>query len=168
MNWEAAGAIGEIVGAAAVVLTLAYLALQIRQSNKAARIAARLETTRQYADFLDGLFTDPNLARVFREGGEGQALNEIDDDISNGSADHDDLDPGTVDLRSLILLKNLLPDIGGPLTGCALSPLGPGSKIRPVSDQRLVECCLISTHRMRRAKEMPARLDFGKGIESNF
>lgn len=81
MNWEAAGAIGEIVGAAAVVLTLAYLALQIRQSNKAARIAARLETTRQYADFLDGLLTDPDLARVFREGGEGQALNETDDDI---------------------------------------------------------------------------------------
>lgn len=34
MNWEAIGAISEIVGALAVVVTLAYLAVQIRQSNK--------------------------------------------------------------------------------------------------------------------------------------
>jgi hypothetical protein len=35
MNWEALGAIGEIVGAIAVVLTLGYLALQIRQNTNA-------------------------------------------------------------------------------------------------------------------------------------
>ena len=34
MNWDAVGAIGEIVGALAVVLTLGYLAMQIRQTNK--------------------------------------------------------------------------------------------------------------------------------------
>ena len=33
MNWDAIGAIGEIVGATATVLTLAYLALQIRQTR---------------------------------------------------------------------------------------------------------------------------------------
>jgi len=33
MNWDAIGAIGELVGAMAVVGTLAYLALQIRQAN---------------------------------------------------------------------------------------------------------------------------------------
>jgi hypothetical protein len=34
MNWDAIGAIGEVVGAAAVVLTLFYLAVQIRQSTR--------------------------------------------------------------------------------------------------------------------------------------
>ena len=34
MNWDAIGAIGEVVGAFAVVATLAYLAAQIRQNNK--------------------------------------------------------------------------------------------------------------------------------------
>lgn len=34
MNWDAIGAIGEIVGATAVVLTLAYLAIQIRQTRE--------------------------------------------------------------------------------------------------------------------------------------
>jgi hypothetical protein len=35
MNWQAIGAVGEILGALAVVLTLAYLAVQIRESRKA-------------------------------------------------------------------------------------------------------------------------------------
>ena len=35
MNWEAIGAIGEIVGALAVVLTLAYLALQVTTAKRA-------------------------------------------------------------------------------------------------------------------------------------
>ena len=33
MNWDAIGAIGELLGAVAVVLTLGYLAAQIRQSE---------------------------------------------------------------------------------------------------------------------------------------
>ena len=37
MNWEAVGAIGEIIGAVAVVVTLVYLSIQIRQSNREAR-----------------------------------------------------------------------------------------------------------------------------------
>jgi hypothetical protein len=34
MNWEALGAIAELIGAIAVILTLAYLAVQIRQNNR--------------------------------------------------------------------------------------------------------------------------------------
>jgi hypothetical protein len=44
VNWEAIGAIGEILGAAGVIITLGYLALQLRRSNKQAR-AATLQTT---------------------------------------------------------------------------------------------------------------------------
>jgi hypothetical protein len=35
MNWEAIGAVGEILGAIAVLITLGYLAVQIRQSTRA-------------------------------------------------------------------------------------------------------------------------------------
>ena len=38
MNWEALGAIGEIVGAVAVVVTLGYLAVQIRQNTRSAKV----------------------------------------------------------------------------------------------------------------------------------
>jgi hypothetical protein len=41
MNWEALGAIGEVVGAIAVVLTLGYLAVQIRQNTKSVRSSTR-------------------------------------------------------------------------------------------------------------------------------
>ncbi len=34
MNWEAIGAIGEFVGGLAVVLTLIYIAFQVRQSSR--------------------------------------------------------------------------------------------------------------------------------------
>ena len=34
MNWDAIGALGEVAGAVAVVLTLVYLAKQIHHSNK--------------------------------------------------------------------------------------------------------------------------------------
>ena len=40
MNWEAIGAVGEIVGACAVLVTLVYPALQIRQNTTQARAAS--------------------------------------------------------------------------------------------------------------------------------
>jgi hypothetical protein len=39
MNWDAIGAIGEIIGASAVVVSLVYLATQIRVQNTESRIA---------------------------------------------------------------------------------------------------------------------------------
>ena len=37
MNWDAIGAVGEIIGAIGVILTLFYLAFQIRQNTKAVK-----------------------------------------------------------------------------------------------------------------------------------
>ena len=41
MNWEAIGALAELCGAAAVVATLVYLAVQIRQNNELRRSESR-------------------------------------------------------------------------------------------------------------------------------
>ena len=43
MNWDAIGAIGEILGALAVVLTLGYLAIQVKQNTHSMKVAAKLE-----------------------------------------------------------------------------------------------------------------------------
>jgi len=43
MNWEAIGAIGELVGAYAVLITLLFLAEQVRHSNHAMAESNRLE-----------------------------------------------------------------------------------------------------------------------------
>ena len=45
MSWEAIGAVGEIVGASAVIVTLIYLALQIKDSARAARSSAVTDAT---------------------------------------------------------------------------------------------------------------------------
>jgi hypothetical protein len=52
MNWEAIGAVGEIVGAVAVVITLAYLAIQVRQNNRMMQRQAHLDRVRHIADPL--------------------------------------------------------------------------------------------------------------------
>jgi hypothetical protein len=45
MNWEAVSAIGEIVGATAVVLSLLYLSVQVRHNTRVARASTRHEIT---------------------------------------------------------------------------------------------------------------------------
>ena len=42
MNWDAIGSIAEVIGALAVLITLAYLAVQVRQNSTQLREAARL------------------------------------------------------------------------------------------------------------------------------
>lgn len=53
MNWEAIGAIAEVVGAAGVIGSLIYLGIQIRQST-------RTEQARAFQDIFSG-FTAQNL-----------------------------------------------------------------------------------------------------------
>jgi hypothetical protein len=64
VNWEAAGAIGEIVGATAVVASLAYLALQIRAQNREARAASVHEVLQQYSNAVSRLH-EPELADIW-------------------------------------------------------------------------------------------------------
>ena len=77
MNWEAIGAIGEIVGSVAVLFTLVYLALQIRQNTLAMKADTFRGATEISSDFTQIMLNDLELAKVFRRGIEGIAsLNE--------------------------------------------------------------------------------------------
>jgi hypothetical protein len=64
MNWEAIGAIGEIVGALAVVVSLIYLATQIRVQNREARIAAVHDVVMGQRQSMQ-LFLEPGMAKDF-------------------------------------------------------------------------------------------------------
>ena len=61
MNWEAISAIGEIVGAVAVVVSLIYLASQIRTSSKATRATMYMGLHDSQAQFSYLLLSDPVL-----------------------------------------------------------------------------------------------------------
>jgi len=68
------GAIGEFVGSLAVIATLAYLALQIRQNTASNKVAAKLETTRQYADYIDFLLLNQGFLELNMKGMSGEEL----------------------------------------------------------------------------------------------
>jgi len=51
MNWDAIGAIGDFVGGVGVIVTLGYLAVQIRSSTKALRGQAQREIGRNITAF---------------------------------------------------------------------------------------------------------------------
>ena len=53
MNWEVIGVVAEVVGAIAIVVTLAYLAIQVRESSKTAKqIAVQANREQRIAMFL--------------------------------------------------------------------------------------------------------------------
>ena len=55
MNWEAIGAIGEVLGAAGVIITLGYLALQLRRSNEQAKASTLQSTLDSEIAFMSAL-----------------------------------------------------------------------------------------------------------------
>ena len=74
MNWEAIGAIGEILGAGGVIATLAYLAVQIRQNTKMARAATRQELAGQMQTLASDLVKVEGIADIFQKHIEGEEL----------------------------------------------------------------------------------------------
>ena len=68
MNWDAVGAIAESIGAIAVVGSLAFVGIQIRQSKKALKSAALREVLRDMAEATKPLSEDPSLSRIWWEG----------------------------------------------------------------------------------------------------
>ncbi len=55
MNWEALGAIGETLGALGVIVTLVYLAIQIRQNTQSMQEGRRLTLAQTYQMRADAL-----------------------------------------------------------------------------------------------------------------
>lgn len=76
MNWDAIGAVGEVAGAIAVVVTLVYLARQIRHSAEATRIAAYHQGQEQLWSMAATISTSPELANLL-----ASALDEGFDDL---------------------------------------------------------------------------------------
>jgi hypothetical protein len=76
MIWDIVGATGEWVGAIAVVVTLYYLARQIRLSNLQAQAAARYSFLEAYGQAATAISASTQASSVYRRG----LMNELDDD----------------------------------------------------------------------------------------
>ena len=68
MNWEATGAIGEIIGAAAVVISLVYLASQIRISNRASKQATEQHMLDNVRIWLGRISDSDTLSAIWMRG----------------------------------------------------------------------------------------------------
>ncbi|NKB98270.1 MAG: hypothetical protein GKR90_07220 [Pseudomonadales bacterium] len=68
MNWDAIGAAGEIIGAAAVVVSLSYLAIQIRTSNRAVKQAASREIMDEIFNWYGQISNDVTISDLWLRG----------------------------------------------------------------------------------------------------
>jgi hypothetical protein len=79
MSLEDLGNIGEFVAAAAVIVSLIYLAVQIRQNTRSVRAAALQDVIGGGASFVRDVYRDPELARIWFSGSDDfQSVTGID------------------------------------------------------------------------------------------
>lgn len=66
MNWDAIGAIGEILGAAAVFASLIYLAVQTKQNTRALKSAAFHQIRSSFSEVSLAVVQDPSLVSLLQ------------------------------------------------------------------------------------------------------
>ena len=64
MNWDAIGAVGEILGALAVFVTLVYLAIQIRHAREQARVSVQQLRNSTFRDIFLAVAQNPQITAV--------------------------------------------------------------------------------------------------------
>ena len=86
MNWEAVGAMGEIVGAIAVLATLYYLSGQIRVNSRQIERAndyqiaqSILGTNGLYVQIWQPIMQDGELAEIYLKGIQDQPMSEVEE-----------------------------------------------------------------------------------------
>ena len=77
MNWDALGAIGEVIGPLALFLTLGYLAVQIRQNTKAVRASALDSSVNAVNAVRVAMIENVEVTALYRKGLENP--DELDD-----------------------------------------------------------------------------------------
>ena len=68
MNWDAISAISQLVGSIAVVVSVLYLAVQLRSSTRVARVAAQDAAAAALRDVTKPFMENAELGRVWRVG----------------------------------------------------------------------------------------------------
>ena len=89
MNWEVLSTLAEVIGAAAVVVSLIYLGVQIRQNTrqveeqaKGQRFAVLGVLGDQWRGFRSNVTSDPRAANIWRRGNEDLSQLEADERVS--------------------------------------------------------------------------------------
>jgi hypothetical protein len=74
MNWEAIGTVAEVIGAVAVVLSLIYVAAQIKHNTEVSRAHSINQINSQYGALMSQIALNEDLARIYRKATQGLDL----------------------------------------------------------------------------------------------
>ena len=78
VNWEAVSAIGQIVGALAVAISLIYVATEVRSSARATREASMRSVSESYTRWIQQLSAHPELRELYYRGIDFDSLEGAD------------------------------------------------------------------------------------------
>jgi hypothetical protein len=73
MNWDAVGAVAELLGAVGVILSLVYLAAQIKQNTRASRASTIQQWAVTSSVEKQSVIGDAEFAKILVEGGSESA-----------------------------------------------------------------------------------------------
>jgi hypothetical protein len=68
MNWEAISAVGQIVGAAGVIISVIYLALQVRSNARQTRLASMRSMSDAFNQWLQSLAENAEFGDLYYRG----------------------------------------------------------------------------------------------------
>ena len=114
MNWEAIGVITEIIGVIVVVITLAYLAVQLRQNNELLRSESRQALV---SNDLTSLSNNIDHADIFERYVSGSELSATDQlrlsfmfalDLRNREFEYFQFTNGILDEESWLTYRNVI------------------------------------------------------------
>jgi hypothetical protein len=71
LNWEAVSALAEVFGVVLVVVTLLYLAVEVRQNTQQSRREAQRDLVQELGQLSLAVATNGELARILQEGASG-------------------------------------------------------------------------------------------------
>ena len=78
MNWDAVVGFAEIIGVVAIVVSLVYVAAQIRQNTDIARAMIVHETSVSFMHFHETIASEAELADLFYRGTCGEELSDVE------------------------------------------------------------------------------------------
>lgn len=122
MNWDAIGAMSEFTGAVAVVITLIYLAIQIRQNTRAIRLDTGHAITEEFRSMFALMAENKELAELVHRAASDPACISGADKVRYYGLNGNFLralenayiqwSEGALDLRHWAGMKRMLTDYG--------------------------------------------------------
>jgi hypothetical protein len=79
MDWNAIGAIGEVCGAIAVVITLIYLSRQLRENTKSIKLQSVESTFKEWNECLKDIQNTDGVGLAYAKALKGEPLSELEE-----------------------------------------------------------------------------------------